>query len=212
MGLAATQTRFLSLTARKSNIEFQGQQINQQRTVLSNKSANMYAEMLTLAVPVPPSTADFTTVQYIYTNADGVRYQTTNFSKDVKEGDVITAENLSDPSQTATITITASDMAAKNAATGRFSTVGDIKAAVVEVVDNNAYEDAYNQYLYKQYLYEQEIQAINAKTEIIQQQDKALELQLNQLDTEQNEIKTEIDALDKVIGDNVESSYKTFGG
>ena len=56
------------------------------------------------------------------------------------------------------------------------------------------------------------MESINAKTEVIQQQDKALELQLSQLDTEQNEIKTEMEALDKVLGDNVESSYKTFGG
>lgn len=212
MGLAATQTRFLSLTARKSNIEYQGQQINQQRTVLSNKSANMYAEMLTLSVPVPPSTADYTSVQYIYTNSDGVRYQTTNFTKDAAKDTVINAVNMSDPSKTTTVTITEADVNAKNAATGRFTQIGGMTASVVEVVDNDKYEDAYNQYLYKQYLYEQEIQAINAKTEIIQQQDKALELQLNQLDTEQNEIKTELDALDKVIGDNVESSYKSFGG
>ena len=37
MGLAATQTRFLQLTARKSNVEYKGQQINQQRTNLSNQ-------------------------------------------------------------------------------------------------------------------------------------------------------------------------------
>ena len=38
------------------------------------------------------------------------------------------------------------------------------------------------------------------------------ELQLNQLDTEQSEITTELEALDKVLGDNVEGSFKTFGG
>jgi len=32
MGLAASQARFLSLTARKSDIEFKGQQVNQERT------------------------------------------------------------------------------------------------------------------------------------------------------------------------------------
>lgn len=55
MGLAASQTRFLCLTARKSNIEFQGQQINQQRTVLANQSADLYNRMLALNVPTPPS-------------------------------------------------------------------------------------------------------------------------------------------------------------
>ena len=36
MGLSASQARFLSLTSRKSAIEFKGQQINQQRMVLSS--------------------------------------------------------------------------------------------------------------------------------------------------------------------------------
>ena len=55
MGLAASQARFLTLTARKSNIEFQGQQINQNRTVLANKSADVVNKMLALKPPVPPT-------------------------------------------------------------------------------------------------------------------------------------------------------------
>ena len=55
MGLAASQARFLTLTARKSNIEFQGQQINQQRTVLANKSADVVNKMLALSPAVPPT-------------------------------------------------------------------------------------------------------------------------------------------------------------
>ena len=39
MGMAASQARFLGLTARKNNVEFEGQQINQQRTALSNQTA-----------------------------------------------------------------------------------------------------------------------------------------------------------------------------
>ena len=37
MGLAASQARFLGLTARKSNIEYEGQQVNQQRTALAEE-------------------------------------------------------------------------------------------------------------------------------------------------------------------------------
>ena len=54
------------------------------------------------------------------------------------------------------------------------------------------------------------IQDINSKLEIIQSQDKSLELNLKQLDTEENAISTEIDAVKKVISKNVESSFKTF--
>ena len=60
MGLAASQARFLQCTARKTNVEYQGQQINNARTVLANKSANAYNEMLALKVPTPPSQADYT--------------------------------------------------------------------------------------------------------------------------------------------------------
>ena len=55
MGLAASQARFLQLTARRSNIEYQGQQINQQRLALANASAGLYQRQLTLVVPTPPS-------------------------------------------------------------------------------------------------------------------------------------------------------------
>ena len=78
--------------------------------------------------------------------------------------------------------------------------------------DDDAYNDAMNQYYYDKAQYDKEIQEINAKIEIIQVQDKNLELKLKQLDTEQNAISTEMDAVKKVISKNVESSFKTFNG
>ncbi len=69
MGMAASQARFLGLTARKNNVEFEGQQINQQRTTLSNQSANYYNNLLGMAVPVPPSVDDYT--KTVYTFEDG---------------------------------------------------------------------------------------------------------------------------------------------
>lgn len=58
MGMAASQARFLQLTARKNNDEYQGQQINQSRTALANKSAGLFEKMLSLQPPVPPSSMD----------------------------------------------------------------------------------------------------------------------------------------------------------
>jgi len=55
MGMAASQARFLQLTARKNNDEYQGQQINQTRTALANKSAGLFEKMLSLQPPAPPS-------------------------------------------------------------------------------------------------------------------------------------------------------------
>jgi hypothetical protein len=76
--------------------------------------------------------------------------------------------------------------------------------------DDRAYNDAMNQYNYNKAKYDQDIQAINAKIEIIHGQDKDLELRLKQLDTEENAISTEMEAVKKVISKNVESSFKTF--
>ena len=205
MGLAATQTRFLQLTARKSNVEYKGQQINQQRTVLSNKAANAYQSMLTLQVPTPPSSSDFIKIQYQYVDANGATWQTTSYDGNTSN---MTVKNLA----TGEVKTDNIGKFEQDKITGRYTKAGDTTLTPVEVVDNNAYDDAYNQYTYQQYLYEQEMQVINAQTAIIQQQDKELELQLQQLDTEQNEISTELEALDKVLGDNVDGSFKTFGG
>ena len=80
------------------------------------------------------------------------------------------------------------------------------------VTDDKAYQDAMNQYYYDNAIYDKTIQDINVKTSLIQQEDQQLELRLKQLDTEQNALSTEIDAVSKVVKDNVEKSFKTFGG
>ena len=46
----------------------------------------------------------------------------------------------------------------------------------------------------------------------LQAKDQALELQIQQLDTEQNAIATEMDSVKKVIEDTMESVFKTFNG
>ena len=80
MGMAASQARYLGLTARKTNVEYEGQQINQARTALANQSANLFNQLLAMQVPTPPSTSDFTKIQYSYT--DGINAETiTNMSE-----------------------------------------------------------------------------------------------------------------------------------
>ena len=68
MGLGASQARFLSLTARQNNVEFQGQQVNQQRINLANQSAIQNKASIALNVPVPPSIEDFTKTEYSFKN------------------------------------------------------------------------------------------------------------------------------------------------
>jgi len=88
MGLAASQARFLNLTARRTNLEYEGQQINQQRTTLSNQSASYYNQMLTLSVPTPPSSDSYKTV--VYTVNYGQDYTLNQVSKNAQGSYTVT--------------------------------------------------------------------------------------------------------------------------
>lgn len=355
MGMAASQARFLSLTARKTNVEFEGQQINQQRTTLSNESSNYYSQLCNLAVPTPPSSEDFSKTTYTF--SDGAEKNTINSmiakgngiyilnytqsyqSENVVANGAVVATRVQaaagydyfvgsnklrqmTPHSTITPAIIANAKAndkyfatldddmvrqlltleneyltmlqekyqqddwlvryQKNSATGSYEPVfysknqvenadysdktgasistirayvygqttesREIKNAQARVEqdtsgrfvsvfiydldaagnitdaqtgveyyltattenDDRAYNDAMNQYNYNKAKYDQEIQAINAKIEIIQAQDKDLELRLKQLDTEEQAISIEMDSVKKVISNNVDKSFKTF--
>ncbi len=86
MGMAASQARYLGLTARKTNVEYEGQQINQARTALANQSANLWNRMLALQVPTAPKTTDYTEQQYAF--SDGYNdYEIDNLQQVDKEID-----------------------------------------------------------------------------------------------------------------------------
>ena len=329
MGMSASQARFLQLTARQNNVEFQGQQINQQRTMLSNESSQAYNSLLGMTVPTPPSKTNFTKTVYgfkqgsyeysmesVYPNADNKSYtvsyvktgklvgisdtattanirkrtdadtetndisgtasdwvangeilyelddkfvhngksgeqlfqQMFNNTKDAEMSDfyiyVITDQNNTssyrfikkedveaidrDPSKSGAAnvwkqdTITASEKIVDENGFVIFDTTGRMTAVVLDgkeyaleaetVTDDDAYQDAYNQYEYEKYQYNQFVAEVNAKISIIQLQDKKLELQLEQLDTERTTITTEIEAVQKVLGENIDRTYKTFNG
>ena len=403
MGMAASQARLLGLQARQSNLEYQGQQINQERTILSQQCTELYNSLLDMNVPTPPSTQDYTTVQY--TGASGTikysfepndvkpganntytvilthteftnsleknsGYKTTSkgnktinasaiaenvtgltasqlrnyyreggiplspndtdiveqdpttgkytikcvegtpiYSEDA-EGDInlqiqgggytiggfqayeldekiIADENLyegyeeaiknyglkksdgepyepkdffvyfddkgrthfalqvdvkkatqeqdntcltydyllngevekSEPFEDSMIKfdpssgrITSIDIPSSRDEEGNVLSYTTINMTASTVTDELAYQDAYNKYEYAQYEYDRKQQEINAKTEIIQQQDRSLELRLQRLDNERKMITTEIEAVEKVINENIEGSYKTFNG
>ena len=342
MGMAASQARFLGLTARKTNVEFEGQQINQQRTCLANQSANYYNDMLGMSVPTPPSVDQFTKTVYSFNdgaitnqitalmaakNDPGkyiISYLSTwedDFTPVSAASSMVTVNNgnyqigsdtlrkledITNPTNDAYLSTLSDDQLEKleeeeeyyknllndkynttnetwyvryiqNSSTGQYqpyfykgsdltntakrvtnengeiisqvdcftigsaTTTNEIKgvSAMVEkdatgryiaisipdaggnyvtyslatsvVTDQDAYDDAMNQYEYDKAKYDQTIEEINAKIQIIQAQDKNLELRLKQLDTEQDAISTEMDAVQKVIEKNTESTFKTFG-
>lgn len=108
MGFAASQARFLMLTARKSDLELQGQFINQARMSLANITGDLFALSANLEPESP------------------------------------------------------------------------------------------------------QMLALQARIASLQSVDKALELQLRRVDTQRDAVQTEIDAVRKVIGKNIASTFKTF--
>ena len=88
----------------------------------------------------------------------------------------------------------------------------NVSLTAEEIYDEEAYQDAYSQYEYKMMLYDKRTQEINAKTEVIQQEDRTLELKLQRLDNERTMLKTELEACKKVIDENIQNSFKTFSG
>ena len=78
------------------------------------------------------------------------------------------------------------------------------------ITDEDAYKDAMNQYYYQTAQYQKAVADVNAKTSIIQQEDRTLELRLEQLDTERKTLSTEMEAVQKVLGENIDRTYKTF--
>ncbi|MBQ8460130.1 hypothetical protein IJ541_08535 [bacterium] len=348
MGMAASQARWISLAARKTNVEYEGQQINQARTALANQSSELWNQLYNMKVPTPPSTNDYTKTQYSfkngdvtqtiseiqsadYTDSDNIHYNSyvtyyskiseytgirntksnpqvqyvvptegdgyymvgtkkvvclntvdrtdtsetgawgtycaqldqistdwpdTQLAKDWKNyresGDVGTLDNIyfwtdsnnevNFASQTATTNDSLeacradntlslhsyyADYQEKNKEVSKYgiveyddsgratslqlegsSIVYDLKTE--SITDDKAYNDAMNQYTYDQQLYEKQVQDINAKTEQIQTEDRTLELRLKALDTEQNALQTEMDAVHKIISKNIEGTFKTF--
>ena len=108
-----------------------------------------------------------------------------------------------------------------DSSTGRITQIGIpdddgkiswVKVTAETVTDQDAYDEAFNDYEYEKNVYDKKQQEINAKTSIVQQQDKNLELKLTRLDNERNAVNTEIEAVKKVVSDNIEKSYKTFSG
>lgn len=340
MGMAASQARFLGLTARKTNTEYEGQQVNQQRTALANQSAGLFNELLSLKVPTPPLATDYSRTEYVFTNpatsdeialnyilknpigddgkqtytVDG-KIKTTDYlynittrtfgtgdsnAYSIRESDAdpvtysisigngdymelmgpakydVLANNFNavdgapgncapgdtyykyvdsksgiayfinsngfNPAaatQPAQLQIYSQQSYAKDApfhtdnaemtqaqdGTGRFtsirfSTGTDADGNPVNFVtcalemrttqDETAFDDAMNQYNAEKSQYDKRVAEIDAQTIIIQQQDRTLELHLTQLDTEQQAIQTELDAVKKVIDKNIEETFKTF--
>ena len=209
MGLAASQGRFLSLTARKTNVEYEGQQINQSRTALSNQSASYTNQSLAIGVPVPPIMSQYTKTTYSWVDQGGQPNTINSLAP-------IAGATAGSPNYNITTTTNPTPQPAviTRNANGRMTSaeIAGVTYNLTVTTDNDdaGYNDAMAQYEYKKIGYQKALDDLNGKQTIIQAEDKKLEIQLKQLDTEQQAISTELDAVKKVIDKNVESTFKIF--
>ncbi|MBQ3641870.1 hypothetical protein II906_08115 [bacterium] len=89
MGLAASQARFLGITARKSNIEYEGQQVNQQRTALAEEVNALYNKLAAMKLPVVPDTTEFYETKYTFKDNKSNSYAINNYYLN-KDGETYT--------------------------------------------------------------------------------------------------------------------------
>jgi hypothetical protein len=325
MGLAASQARFLGITARKSNIEYEGQQVNQQRTALAEEVNALYSKLLSLDLPTAPDTTEYYETNYsfsisntdnsngdyiiksYYANDDGTYFLNTTrtYNKTVAESETLAASSITKSDdgnyvlQTtgATYTLTAnaqnsanmvslinstfysdendpnrlpddtqlyyyqdstglthymlpSQVENYNANSSLYSYTSGQKSVTENVIfekasitfdENNrmsgitgaqdaegnqidfksdidatrtynteGYDAALRDYTMSKDEYDKAVADLNSQTESLQQEDKVLELRLNQIDTEQSELQTELDAVKAVLDKNIENTFNTF--
>lgn len=80
MGISANQARQILLDSRKMDLEYQMQNVSNERLMLAKKSSSMLADMLNLVVPTPPSTTDFMETVYSFTS-DGENFNLLNWEQ-----------------------------------------------------------------------------------------------------------------------------------
>ncbi len=85
MGMAASQARYLALIARQSNVEYEGQQINQARLALTTKSSNAFRTLLDMQAPTYPNRQDYIKIIYTWDGDAGVKYTMKSWQKLVND-------------------------------------------------------------------------------------------------------------------------------
>ena len=223
MGMSASQARYLCLTARKNNLEFEIQQTTQAKMLLAQQlddEALLWSNGMN--------------IQHLYYSPDGggsatedmerLSYQLVTRSKEdgglgmqVKDsyGRIVVTE-LPDPMpEDKTVKDYAiepycgqADYFENNLKSGNWTiqkltadgwTDETIEGSsfIYQGVDSGDYEIANAEY--------------NAKVESLQRKDKQFDMRIQQLSTEQQSIENEMDSVKKVIDKNIEETFKTFG-
>lgn len=199
MGLCASQMRYLMLTGRKTDIEFQGQQINQQRTVLAQESQSFMNKMLSMHAP---SATDYLTEN---TQANSNSFQSGMY---YYKGSSMTNYTQTD------------NLVQWDSSKGALPTSGiitwqdngsmDANGNIVTNPSTGGGDGTNDLYQLAEYNYKLEYDKMNLKLSAIEQDDRSLEIKLKNLDTQQDAVSTEMESVKKVIDKNLEQVFKTF--
>ena len=207
MGLAASQARLLSITARMTDVEYKSQQISNTKIRLADESEQV-AEAYTKALNKQKLT---------YTNwtkegkMETIALNPTNVSQagmtiySRETGKALTADEVK-----AMKDVSSSDFY-EMIQSGQFYLVsntetndkGEPKEMSVDGTNNLSIASDTTELAKAEAEY-------NAKTAKINNKEKLLDNDLKALDTEHNALKTEYDSVKSLIGDNVSKSFNLF--
>lgn len=236
MGMSASQSRFLMLTAQKSNNEFQAQSITFQRMMLADNVERWTDEyndsLANKTLLFGQTNKEATAVNY------NARLTYADIVRDRDEGGMsmslvsATSNKIVVPELPETFPegktrddyfvcpdVNDTDFLEKNLREGNFLFVG-FDMNNIAYFDESEWDPVlYNDNKMTQYIsdvYDKtddaEAQSLyDKRTAQFQRADKLLECELKRLETEHNALETEIESVQKVIKDNVEASFKTFG-
>lgn len=195
MGLAASQARLLMLYSRKSDLEYQVQTINNRRLMIASQTdqisqtySNALAERILKVMlngqeySLNTGNLSLVNLQATYV-ASGQSVPTSITSTALEEGIRDGAIQLSYITAPTGVTTSTVD----------WSTCSNIEDRLYTEIE----PEAEATYTYQ--------------TSVLQGQDKELEMEEKNYETQQSAISTEIDAVKKVIDKNIEKSFKTLG-
>ena len=198
MGMSASQARLLSITSRMSDVEFKSEQLTQSKLRMSQASQEVtaeYNEALSRQIInfKYMNGSEYTTVTltpaYIATNYQelGIKLYMSNGEEFTDKASKLTASDLYEMIYSGQVYI------------------ADLDKNRVDIFTNTSYRTTYddNEMRKAEADYESELAKINQK-------EKMLDYELNNLQTEHNALKTEMESIKSLIKDNVEKSFNIF--
>ncbi len=225
MGLSASQARYLQLTARKSNVEFEAQQTTQAKMMLANEvenEAKLWNEKMN--------------TKHLYYAKDGIAGNTDNLPR-------LTYQAVTSQPADGGLGMRVVDASGRMVVASLPNPLPEGKTESDYVIDPKCTQaDYFEEQLFNcnwrmqeanlfangewtdvsvdgsAYIYQgiddEEMAAgladYEAKVERLQNQDKQFDMRLDQLKNEQKAIETEMDSVKKVIDKNIEETFKTF--